>query len=83
MASEKQRVQPYSGFSVIPKGEDDFVFLGYVDSQHPVPYNGFYRYWPALPGQPFDKAMLLNVRAVKEETIDCWETVAIPYTDEE
>lgn len=74
-----QRVEPYFLFSVLPKGKYDFVFLGYTDDQHPKPYNGFYRYWPAMPGQDFDKAMVLTTRAVNEQSIECWETVARPY----
>jgi len=78
-----QRVEPYFSFSVLPKGEEDFLFLGYTDEQHPKLRDGFFRYWPAMPHQPFDKSMLLKVRAVHEREIECWETKAIPFIEEQ
>ena len=82
MAQNKlQRVLPHFRFSVLPKGEEDFLFLGYVDDQHVRPVNGFYCYWPARAEQPFDDSMLLKVRAVHEREIECWETEAIPYIE--
>lgn len=78
-----QRVEPYFRFSVLPKGKEDFLFLGYTDEQSPVPVNGFYRYWPSTSDQPFNKSMLLKLRAVHEREIECWETEGIPFIEEQ